>query len=91
LKSGNAFVRGAANGWQISGITQVQSGQQLLNSSSGQARNFNLQQGGTNQDNVHLLGSPDITIFPLSCAILRLESGTEPIRRSQLLRAATCR
>jgi hypothetical protein len=64
LKSGNAFLRGAANGWQISGITQVQSGQQLLNSSSGQARNFNLQQGGTNQDNVHLLGSPDITIFP---------------------------
>jgi hypothetical protein len=64
LKRGNAFLRGAANGWQISGITQVQSGQQLLNSSSGQARNFNLTQGGTNQDNVHLLGSPDITIFP---------------------------
>jgi carboxypeptidase family protein len=63
-KSGNAFLRGAASGWQISGITQIQSGQQLLNSSSGQARNFNLQQGGTNQDNVHLLGSPDITIFP---------------------------
>jgi hypothetical protein len=64
VKSGNAFLRGAANGWQISGITQVQSGQQLLNSSSGQARNFNLTQGGTNQDNVHLLGTPDITIFP---------------------------
>ena len=63
-KSGNAFLRGAVNGWQISGITQIQSGQQLLNSSSGQARNFNLTQGGTNQDNVHLLGTPDVTIFP---------------------------
>jgi hypothetical protein len=65
MKGGNAFLRGAANGWQISGITQVQSGQQLLNSSSGQNRNFNITQAGANQDNVHLLGSPDITIFPV--------------------------
>ena len=65
VKNGNAFVRGATNGWQISGTTIIQSGQQLLNSTSSQARNFNLTQGGTNQDNVHLLGTPDITIFPV--------------------------
>lgn len=65
MKGGNAFLRGAVNGWQLSGTTIVQSGQQLLNSSSSQSRNFNLQQGGSNQDNVHLLGTPDVTIFPV--------------------------
>jgi hypothetical protein len=64
VKGGNSFVRGATNGWQISGVTIVQSGQQLLNSSSSGNRNFNISQGGTNQDAVHLLGSPDITMFP---------------------------
>lgn len=65
IKGGNAFLRGAANGWQLSGTTIIQSGQQLLNSTSSQNRNFNLTQGGVNQDNVHLLGTPDITIFPV--------------------------
>lgn len=63
MKEGNSFVRGAVNGWQISGITQVESGQMLVNSAG--AANFSLTQGGTNQDNVHLLGSPDITIYPV--------------------------
>jgi carboxypeptidase family protein len=65
VKGSNAFVRGAANGWELSGTTIIQSGQQLLNSSSSSNRNFNLTQGGTNQDNVHLLGTPDVTIFPV--------------------------
>src|SRR5439155_10727476 len=69
LRGGNAFLRGAANGWQLSGTTIIQSGQQLLNSSSGSNRNFNLTQGGSNQDNVHLLGTPDVIIFPvLKCS-----------------------
>jgi len=65
MRGGNSFLRGAVNGWQLSGSTIIQSGQQLLNSSSGQNRNFNLTQGGSNQDNVHLLGTPDVTIFPV--------------------------
>jgi len=65
VKNGNAFVRGAVNGWQLSGTTIIQSGQQLMNSSANQSRSFNITQGGTNQDNVHLLGTPDITLFPV--------------------------
>ncbi|MBZ5683600.1 MAG: carboxypeptidase regulatory-like domain-containing protein [Acidobacteriia bacterium] len=64
--SGNGFVKGLANGWQISGITTVQSGSQVF-IQGGVNFNFNLQQGnvGPNQDAVHLLGSPDINLYPL--------------------------
>jgi hypothetical protein len=64
LRSGSGFVKSLANGWQISGITQVQSGAQIA-TQGGTNLNFNLNQGGTNQDNVHLLGSPDISLYPL--------------------------
>jgi hypothetical protein len=63
LHQGNSFVRGAANGWQISGITQVSSGAQLT-AQAGTNLNFSLNQGGVNQDNVHLLGTDDITLYP---------------------------
>jgi len=64
--TGNKFVKGAANGWQVSGITQVQSGAQMAVQGVVNL-NFNLNQGnlGANQDNVHLLGTPDITLYPL--------------------------
>lgn len=65
IHGGNKFLRGAANGWQISGITQVSSGAQLTSQSGSGGLNFNLSQAGANQDNVHLLGSPDITLYPL--------------------------
>jgi hypothetical protein len=61
--SGSSFVKGLANGWQISGITTVQSGSQVF-IQGGTNFNFNLNQGGVNQDNVHLLGSPDINLYP---------------------------
>jgi Carboxypeptidase regulatory-like domain len=64
LHQGNAFLRGAASGWQISGITQISSGAQLT-SQAGTNLNFALTQNGVNQDNVHLLGTPDITLYPL--------------------------
>jgi hypothetical protein len=66
LRSGSGFVKSVANGWQISGITQVQSGAQIA-TQGGTNLNFNLNQGniGPNQDNVHLLGSPDITLYPV--------------------------
>jgi len=64
--AGNKFLKGVANGWQISGITQVQSGAQMAVQGNANL-NFNLQQGniGANQDSVHLLGTPDITLYPL--------------------------
>jgi hypothetical protein len=70
VRNGNAFLRGAANGWQLSGTTIVQSGMPLLNATNGQNRNFNLSQvaldgSQSSQDNIHLLGSPDITEFPV--------------------------
>lgn len=62
----SGLVRGLADGWQISGVTTVQSGAQMF-SQGGTNFNFNLQQGnvGPSQDNIHLLGSPDITLYPL--------------------------
>jgi hypothetical protein len=64
--NGNGALKAFADGWELSGITQVQSGAQL-SAQSGVNLNFNLQQGavGANQDNNHLLGSPDITLYPL--------------------------
>jgi hypothetical protein len=64
VHQGNSFVRGAANGWQISGITSISSGAQLT-AQAGTNLNFGLTQAGTNQDNVHLLGTDDITLYPL--------------------------
>ncbi len=66
-KGGNAFVRGAASGWQISGITQVESGLQIIN--SGNATNtFGFTTAGSNIDSAHLYGTTDITLFPvLTC------------------------
>jgi len=58
------LVRNALGGWQLSGITQIESGPQLSASGGLTSLNFNLTQGGTAQDNVHLLGSPDVTLFP---------------------------
>jgi len=65
---GNRALRQAIGGWQLSGITQVESGAQLSASGGLTSLNFALNQGGANQDNVHLLGTPDITLFPtLTC------------------------
>jgi Carboxypeptidase regulatory-like domain len=64
LQAGNALVKGLANGWVISGITQVESGAQVTNQSGSGGLNFNMLVNGTNQDNVHLLGTPDITLYP---------------------------
>jgi hypothetical protein len=60
-RSDSAFVRGFTNGWQISGITQIESGAQLDNQSS----TFNLTMGAANSSNVYYLGTPDITEYAL--------------------------
>jgi len=59
---GNRILNGAANGYQISGIIQVQSGAMLSAVSSA---NFNIS-GGPNA--VFSVGTPDVTEFPrLTC------------------------
>ena len=75
-KYSNAFVKGLVNGWQISGITTLQSGANLTAQTNGWYLNYtraNLTQqnpDGTTTtlayyDNVHLLGTPDFTLQPL--------------------------
>jgi hypothetical protein len=55
----NRFLRGAVNGWEISGITQVQSGAQLT-ANTGANLGLNGAAGG-----VALVGSPDVSPAPL--------------------------
>lgn len=58
----NRFLRGAVNGYQLSGITQMQSGA-MLSAVSGTY--FNLQNG---PNAVYSVGSPDVTVAPvLTC------------------------
>ena len=68
-KNPNPFVRGVVNGWQISGITTIESGANLTSQS------WNLNYGRDNgtaedgstiyYDNIHTLGTPDVTLQPL--------------------------
>ncbi len=55
---GNRILRGAVNGWEFSGITQVQSGAQLT-ANTGASLGLNGASGG-----VTLLGTPDVTPSP---------------------------
>lgn len=67
VHSGNSFLRGAANGWQISGITQVESGAQVTasgGSAGGNTGNTSLNFGLTGTSgNVALLGTPDVNLY----------------------------
>jgi hypothetical protein len=56
---GSRLVRGAVNGWEISGITQIQSGAQLT-ANTGANLGLNGNSGG-----VTLVGSPDVTPAPV--------------------------
>lgn len=65
----NAFAKAAINGWQISGITQVQSGLNLTANSNNQ--NFNLNPNGFqmangfNVSNLTVNGTPSVPLQPL--------------------------
>ncbi len=58
--SSSRFLNGLANGWEISGITQIESGAQITNQASGNGLLF-----GYNPDNVAQLGTPDAQQYPL--------------------------
>jgi len=61
---GNKFVRGVANGWQISGITQVESGAQISAVSQVQGNGYLNFQLSDPLGPVQALGTPDITLYP---------------------------
>jgi len=67
IHSGNSFLRGAANGWQISGITQVQSGAQVTSAgggAGGNSGNTSLNFGLNSQPlAIATLGTPDINLY----------------------------
>jgi hypothetical protein len=56
---GNRLLSGAVNGYQLSGITQLQSGAQL---SAASSYNYNMQNG---PNSVYSVGSPDVTVAPV--------------------------
>jgi hypothetical protein len=55
----NHFVNGLANGWQLSGVTQIQSGAMLTAVTGSQFDIANASNG------VLLVGSPDVTVAPI--------------------------
>jgi hypothetical protein len=61
---GNQLLRGLANGWQISGITQVESGSQISANSQVQGNGFLNFQLSDPLNPVQALGTPDITLYP---------------------------
>jgi len=68
MNGGNFLLRGVANGWEVSGITQVESGANLTSGPSGWNFGYSPASGSTaaqQENNTWLLGTPDITLMPL--------------------------
>jgi hypothetical protein len=67
IQGGNSILRGAANGWEISGITQIESGANLTSGPDGWDFGYDPAAASTSQpeNNTSLLGTPDITLMPL--------------------------
>jgi hypothetical protein len=60
-----SLVNGLVNGWQISGITQIESGAQLSSTGGQTSLNFNL---SGSAGGIALLGTPDINVYAnLTC------------------------
>ena len=59
LTVGSRILSGTVNGWEISGITQVDSGAMLT---ANQGYQFNIQNASGGQ---FLVGSPDVTVAPI--------------------------
>lgn len=60
VRTANRFLNGAANGWEVSGITQIQSGAMLTAASGSYQFNISNAAGGQ-----WALGSPDVTVAPI--------------------------
>ncbi|MGA7340587.1 MAG: carboxypeptidase-like regulatory domain-containing protein [Terracidiphilus sp.] len=64
---GNSLLRGTVNGWEISGITQIESGANLTSGPDGWSFGYTPAAASTSQpeNSTSLLGTPDITLMPL--------------------------
>ena len=85
----NKFAGGFVNGWQVSGIAQIQSG---VNLTGQRGQNFGLALNsckipGTthNVSTTSLLGTPNITLIPILTCDPTIEPGAEPVHQSELL------
>jgi len=71
VQGGNSVLRGVVNGWQLSGVTQVESGSNLTSGGGGwnflysPLSNPKAVNGVDTISNTWLLGTPDITLMPL--------------------------
>ncbi len=71
MQGGNSLLRGVVNGWQLSGITQIESGANLTSGTDGWnfgytfESNPNAVNGVDTISNTWLLGTDDITLMPL--------------------------
>jgi hypothetical protein len=70
-KRGHPIVRGVVNGWQVSGITTIESGANLTAQTGGWNLNYSRDNGTApdgstiSYDNTHTLGTPAVTLQPL--------------------------
>jgi hypothetical protein len=67
-QGGNSLLRGVVNGWEFSGITQIESGANLTSGPDGWDFGYAPASGTTpaeQMSNTALLGTPDITLMPL--------------------------
>lgn len=68
MQGGNFLSRGAVNGWEFSGTTQIESGANLTSGPDGWDFGYAPASGSTpaeQESNTALLGTPDITLMPL--------------------------
>ena len=67
MQGGNSILRGVVNGWEVSGMTQIESGANLTSGPDGWNFGYAPAAISTSQpvNNTALLGTPDITLMPL--------------------------
>jgi len=68
MQGGDALLRGAVNGWEFSGMTQIESGANLTSGGDGWDFGYSPASGSLateQENNTKLLGTPDITLMPL--------------------------
>lgn len=70
LNSNSAFVRGLTNGWQISGVTQIQSGPNMFVQQNPPNMNYTQDGAGSApnmtsaNDQIGILGTNDVPLYP---------------------------
>jgi hypothetical protein len=63
VQAGSGFLKGLTNDWELSGITQIESGPQLTAQSGSGGLNFGMSIPG--ESNYTQAGTPDVTLYPV--------------------------